>query len=146
MEWVLGIGLAIYLVTGMGQALGNLSRGMMGTAGPLATFVAVTIFWPFMPRARSAALPIEPDVAYERREAEARQASAARAAAARARQRQRAVPSQGPAAVEPRKPIYEGAGCIYLLDDRGGLQPQPEEQGKFEAVGRPGQAKGRKSK
>lgn len=50
MEWLLWAGLALYLYIGAAQAARNIQRGMMGRAGPLWTFIFVTLLWPICPR------------------------------------------------------------------------------------------------
>ena len=50
MEYLLWGGLVLYLYIGAGQATRNISRGYVGSAGPLVTFIAVTLLWPVMPR------------------------------------------------------------------------------------------------
>jgi hypothetical protein len=44
LSWLVGI----YLVIGMFKALGHLGSGKVGLQGPLATFIAVTLLWPFI--------------------------------------------------------------------------------------------------
>lgn len=51
MNWLLWSALGFYLFVGAGQASRNISRGMVGKSGPVATFFFVTLFWPFAPRA-----------------------------------------------------------------------------------------------
>ncbi len=38
----------IYLVVGVVKALRHLNSGRVGTEGPLATFIAVALLWPFV--------------------------------------------------------------------------------------------------
>jgi hypothetical protein len=45
--WVVGV---LYLLIGAAQTSRNISRGKMGTAGPLVTFIFGTFFWPFLDR------------------------------------------------------------------------------------------------
>lgn len=51
MDWLLWIGGALYIYIGAAQASRNISRGMVGTTGPVMTFIVVTLFWPVVPRA-----------------------------------------------------------------------------------------------
>jgi hypothetical protein len=51
MDWLLWLISGVYLYVGAAQAARNISRGMVGSAGPVVTFVVVTLLWPVMPRA-----------------------------------------------------------------------------------------------
>lgn len=48
MERILVAAVVVYLLVGFGRASDQLRRGIMGSAGPLVTLVAVTLFWPFL--------------------------------------------------------------------------------------------------
>ena len=50
MDWLLWGGARLYVYIGMAQAARNIQRGMRGSAGPVATFIFVTLFWPFVER------------------------------------------------------------------------------------------------
>ena len=50
MDYLLWGGLVLYLYIGAGQATRNISRGYVGSAGPMVTFIFTTLFWPLLPR------------------------------------------------------------------------------------------------
>jgi hypothetical protein len=47
MELLTGL-VGLYLLVGFFIAVGRISNGVMGTRGPLATLIAVTLLWPFI--------------------------------------------------------------------------------------------------
>lgn len=47
MELLEGLG-GLYLLIGFFIAVGRIGNGVMGTRGPLATLIAVTLLWPFI--------------------------------------------------------------------------------------------------
>jgi len=47
MDWLLW-GVVIYLVIGFFKASAHVGSGRYGTAGPLATYIAVMFLWPFI--------------------------------------------------------------------------------------------------